>query len=225
MTSNVLNQTIIHEWNIIAPINESDLYGGTEFTFTDIPPYMNIHPNSTYFVNFLSAVAASNALPSIFTGTAEGGSEGNKYTTQFIEALWTSWDDMGQLMSNLARSMTNNVRQTSPAAPYTMYAGTAYREVVLVDVRWAWLLLPVAPVLCSIVFLILSILQTRSSGVNAWKSSTLALLFSNVESNLKDTSRYCIDETNGLLKVVGRSKVILQKRDGLLEFKNSIPIS
>jgi hypothetical protein len=223
VTSNVLNQTIIDTWNTIVPRSLGSFDGGDDFTFTDMPPYMNIHPNSSYFVNVLSWVAAKQTLESIFTGVVEAGAEGTAYSTQFIEAIWDEWVDMEQLVSNLARSMTNNIRQSSPAAPYPMYAGTAYREMDLVNVRWVWLLLPIALVLCSIVFLISSILQTRSAGVNAWKSSALALLFSAVDRALKETSRYGVDRPAGLAKAAGKSRVVLRESGGFLEFKNSMP--
>jgi hypothetical protein len=222
VTSNVLNQTIIDTWNTIVPLSLSS-NGGDNLIFTDIPPHMNIHLNSSYFVNVLSWVAAKNTLDSIFTGVAAAGGEGTAYSTQFIEAIWDGWGDMEQLVSNLAQSMTNNIRQTSPAASYPMYTGTAYREVVLVYVRWVWLLLPIALVLCSIVFLISSILQTRSARVNAWKSSALALLFSGVDRALKETTHHGVDRPDGLAKVAGKSRVVLRESGGFLEFKDLTP--
>jgi hypothetical protein len=115
--------------------------------------------------------------------------------------------------------MTNNICQTAQAPVDSKYTGQAFQLNVVVHVRWAWLVLPVLLVVCSAVFLVLSVLQTRSSRVNAWKSSPLALLFSGVEGNLRNTAQDNMGTFGGLVKVVGKLRAALSKNDGLWQFK------
>ena len=110
----------------------------------------------------------------------------------------------------------------SPAAPDPMYAGTAYRERLFVHVRWAWMVLPVALVVFSVVFLISSMLQTRSNKVKAWKSNPLALLFSDVDRRVKEASQDGMGRPDGLANAARKSRVALREGDGFWQFKELI---
>lgn len=144
---------------------------------------------------------------------------------QWAQAVWNEWANLEHLVSNIARSMTNNIRQTSSADHNAMYAGTAYREEVFINVRWAWLVLPIALVVCSDVFLISSILQTRSNQVKAWKSSALALLFTSVDCTLQRITRDGTDVQDGLSQITSNSRVVLRDKNGSWEFQSLVPES
>ncbi|KAK8431453.1 hypothetical protein IWX49DRAFT_555301 [Phyllosticta citricarpa] len=89
-------------------------------------------------------------------------------------------------MENISIAMTPHIQETRNA---TTHQGTAlYPEAVGV-VRWAWLILPIALVLLSAVFLVLRMLRNGSSGklgtTPLWKSSLMPVLI------------YCLDHWNG----------------------------
>lgn len=81
------------------------------------------------------------------------------------------------------------------------------------------MVLPIALVLFSVSFLIVTILETRGSNVNAWKSSALALLFLDVGQGIKSSARDKMDEVNGLKDVAEKSQVVLREEDGLWGFR------
>ena len=55
--------------------------------------------------------------------------------------------------------------------------------------RWEWLAFPVALIVSSVAFLILTILETRRRNLPLWKSSMLATLYHGVEDVLVDDRR------------------------------------
>jgi hypothetical protein len=125
----------------------------------------------------------------LFTGSIIGG---NSVSGEWPNPIWAGRgeaSDMGDMVSNIARSMTNNICQTAQAPVDSKNTGQAFQLNVVVHVIWAWLVLPVLLDTCSAVFLVLSVSQTRSSRVNDWKSSPLAVLFSGIEVKLRNTLR------------------------------------
>lgn len=105
--------------------------------------------------------------------------------------------------------MTNNVVTTSPAAASSnnkVYVGMAYREQVVVYVRWAWM--------------VSTMLRTTRSRVGAWKSSTLTSIFLGVDTALKEKLRDGMARPNGLEKAVGKSEMVLED-NGLWEIREA----
>ncbi|MCJ1470976.1 hypothetical protein MMC07_009624 [Pseudocyphellaria aurata] len=79
-------------------------------------------------------------------------------------------------MEGLANAMTSIIRQYGDP-PYGGYVeGFALDLQTCIKVQWAWLALPSVLIALAIVFLLLTILETRSWNMK-WKSSALALLF------------------------------------------------
>ncbi|KAI9734350.1 MAG: hypothetical protein M1834_002456 [Cirrosporium novae-zelandiae] len=107
-------------------------------------------------------------------------------TSNMMRALWQS--DISQLFSNLAKSMTRNIREVDwntqtwgdgwigPIAGAGTANGTAWTFEVYIHVRWPWLILPVTLVGLTILFLVLTILETMRSKAMVWKSSPLPYL-------------------------------------------------
>jgi hypothetical protein len=219
VTSNILNQTIIDTWNTVNPMTfGSD--GNDNVTFANIPEHFNLNPGSTYSLYDRSLLGAEQFLYGMFNGSAEAGDEdGFNFVGNWTEPIWSGLNDSSRFIDNLAKSMTNNIRTTSLAPALSMYEGQAFREKLLVHVRWPWMVLPIALVLFSVLFLIVTILETRGSKVNAWKSSALALLFLDVGQGVRSSARDKMDEVNGLKDVAGRSSVVLKERDGFWGFR------
>ena len=89
--------------------------------------------------------------------------------------------------------MTNVVRQTGNH-PENYDGGEIYRTLpeeeerykgtaseLGYEVRWPWITLPALLVLLSTMILIVTIINTQRSDINAWRSSPLALVFMDVD--------------------------------------------
>ncbi|KAG4417768.1 hypothetical protein IFR04_009056 [Cadophora malorum] len=226
VTSNQQDQKTVETWSQVTfpPDPEGADINGT-ITFTVIPSSMNVNRGVSYSVGVNSWHGAQAGFQNIFSqGVIQAGSGGTFNRSVWIDALWAGWgnnSDMSHLISTVALSMANNIQQTSPVTtPESRYFGTAYRERLLVQVRWEWLSPPVALVLFSVVFLVVIILKTRSVGLMAWKGSALALLFSGVDEELKENSKNGLSKPDGLAKATSQSRVALREKDGLWEFEN-----
>lgn len=222
VNNNVLNQTIVDTWSTVKGLNE--LSGPGSLTFTDIPEHFNVNPNSSFWVNDDSYLVAQSALSGAFAGKAVAG-EGIVYSGTWTEAIWHSWDDIGQLVANVATSMTNNIRQTSPAESLEMYAGQAYREKLFVQVRWKWMILPIALVVFSVLFLIATMIETRSNKVLAWKGSALALLMADVDQGVVSASQNGLDKVYGIANVARKTRVVLSEDNGVWTFRKPSAVS
>jgi len=62
----------------------------------------------------------------------------------------------------------------------------------------------------SVLFLILSIIRTRGSSIGAWKSSPLALLFTDVEPFIKGEAGARMNMAGGLDEAVGEVRALLK---------------
>jgi hypothetical protein len=113
-------------------------------------------------------------------------------TQDIIRVLWQP--DIDALFSNLAASMTRNVREVDwetqtygdgwlePTKGVGTANGTAWVLGVYIHVRWPWLILPITLVGLTILFLILTVIETARSKMEVWKSSPVPLLFHGLEN-------------------------------------------
>lgn len=104
------------------------------------------------------------------------------------------------VFANIAKSMTRHVRSvsleeqtTSDLTQYLMpnmtgvgpALGTEQVEYIYISVRWAWVTLSVALVGLCITLLILTTMDARRNGVEAWKSSPLPILLQGLGKEMK----------------------------------------
>ena len=221
MVNNIQNQTIVETWNEIYDQTVGDT--GSNLTFTNIPlQSMNIAPNTNYSIDWASQIGAAALLGKFFNGTAQARQDpgGIWYDTDYVQDIWLHWDDLSALVSNVALSMTNNIRQTRPAPINVRYTGTGTQDELFVVVRWQWLSLPVALVLLSIFFLILEMLQTWRGHIRVWKNSPLALLFCGVDARIKLDARGGLDRPAGLDDETTGLQAFLTEEDGFWEFRS-----
>lgn len=94
-----------------------------------------------------------------------------------VQALGTT-DDVPANIARLAQSMTEALRN-SPNS--TAHGGDAYVWKAYVHVRWAWLALPIGLVVSSLILLLVTIWDTRSTRIGFWKSSAVATLLHRLE--------------------------------------------
>ena len=125
------------------------------------------------------------------------------YPREWIRVLRIK--DISLMFESLAASMTRTVRMTnldsqrsgmnySYRSPFWYFENSSYWDiqnvgpasgnatysVVLVEIRWGWLSLPVALPLLSIVFFGLTALLTARNDLQIWKSSPLPLILSGI---------------------------------------------
>jgi hypothetical protein len=95
-----------------------------------------------------------------------------QYTPPVMQAFYES-NNLSNTLEVLARSMSNTIRAADDSTAQT---GVPQVMTTFYHIRWPWITLHAILVVAGAVFLAITILETRSSGVPAWKSNSLALL-------------------------------------------------
>jgi hypothetical protein len=193
-SSNTTSWTSTEENFSITP--DTCYFNGTRYE----KPYKTPE-NCIYTVNWLSRLAMQNSLSPLMKGKGtlfmSNRPSWTPSTAQAIYGTEGNLTDMKTMFESMASSLTLNARSNVCAASVN---GTTWKVQSFVHVRWNWLIFPGALVVLSLVFLVITVVHTRNQYI--WKSSPLALLFSNVyvESsgplrssptlrNMEDTSR------------------------------------
>ena len=180
----------------------------SNYTFLDLPAEMNQRQDSQFNITIISASSFMNFLNSMFSGNVSLNLESYTPSSDVIEAIWNATTgDLDAWMKNVALSMTNALRELSPA-PDDMYNGTGYQ--LGIQVRWEWSILPAVLVLSSLLILIVTIVKTARSPVQAWKGSPLALLFTDVDQDIRKRAEGRMDAYQGLDDSVGKVKVMMK---------------
>jgi hypothetical protein len=135
-----------------------------------------------------------------------------------------SFETINQTFTNIADSMTAYIRQSSDSDNINLpeqinttvpAAGKVYRLETCMRVRWAYLALPLALVVLTLLFFVSMIAQTsRGDPVYDWKSSLLPLLFYGLDTDVKSLheGEYKVSDMEKTSKQV---KVrLVKKRDG-----------
>ena len=120
----------------------------------------------------------------------------------YMEGIWDTSADLDGWIHNLASSMINVIR-TYNQSPDDLYKGTGYQ--LGIEVNWPWIALPAVLVVSSLVTLVITILRTARSPVEAWKGSPLVLLLMNVDENIRWRASGDMDRHNGITRVVLRT--------------------
>jgi hypothetical protein len=198
-----------------------------EANITSLPPSFNPTPGEVYSLSSHYAYTIGYMLQVLLNGTGGCGIDSGADETRSSDAADAIWyytsRDPNAWINNLAMSMSNIVRTTvanvdegesetppSPGDPiFDQYHGTAYQ--LGIQVRWAWITLPVAAVVVSLAMLIYEMISTARSGVYPWKSSPLTLLLAELEPSLRQQV-YLDDMTEhgGLSRKIGRQRAVLE---------------
>ncbi len=198
--------------------DDTGLYGN--YTFLDLPAKMNPSPNSQYRVDYLAYAAIDSFLPSLFDGNVNINPGSYTPSSDFTLAVWNATStDLDAWMKNVALSMTNALRAFNSISD-DFYNGTGY--YLGVQVRWRWTILPAALVVSSFLILIVTIVKTARSPVQAWKGSPLALLFIDVDQDMRKGAQGRMDTFDGLKDSVGKTRVMIKSdHDGNWAFKTA----
>ncbi|KAI4952273.1 hypothetical protein J4E91_003735 [Alternaria rosae] len=131
----------------------------------------------------------------------------------FVDALWKS-TNLTTTFENVARSLTNQMRNTSP----NRLEGVTQRWVTHVRVDWAYMGFPAGMLLIGITYVILVIFESARLRIPVWKESALPILmygFDNETQRLlgerahykedkkvKTSVRYDLDEQEDCLRLM-----------------------
>ena len=148
--------------------------------------------------------------------------ESSAPSSDFTLAIWNATStDPDASMKNVAHSMTNALRAFDPISnDLYSYNGTGYQPGV--QVRWRRIILPAVLVMSSLLILIVTIVKTARSPVQAWKGSPLALLLIDVDQDMRKRVEGRMDTSDGLKDSVSKTRVMMKSgHDGNWAFKTA----
>ena len=187
MTFGVMNTTLLSQ--------EKNLDWQNDIESGDRPyPSTVMHGGERFWMSGLNRKGLHDYLSvQTFTGSVKGGSPENDVVRRIKASLY---DDragrrgLSDLLDNLAVSMSNayvstcrytyltnakaRLRTTTDIPDNVTVTPTSFE--VYIQIEWAWMSVPIATVILSLVFLLITIHQSRQRKIPAWKSSLLAFL-------------------------------------------------
>ena len=154
-------------------------------------------PSCTYVFGYGASSALRNSLLSTFFGSVDAPNNISVPPGLFDTKLGDAWllslyaDGQANLssvvmyMEGLATSITATIREGGDVSNSAPALGTVLKNQTCVGVKWAWLGLPVALVILTLVFLVATVIQSgrytrvgaAGAGRKPWKSSSLPLLW------------------------------------------------
>ncbi|KAJ5702785.1 hypothetical protein N7488_010333 [Penicillium malachiteum] len=141
-------------------------------------PY-NDTDDCLYNVNWLSRIAMYNSLAPLLKGKGSLGIVNRpSWGSNTLEALYGAegnFTDINSVFQSLASTLTINARSK---VCQENFSGIPWTIQSFVHVRWKWMILPGLLVVLSMIFLGITVVHTRNQYI--WKSSPLALLFSDL---------------------------------------------
>lgn len=233
-----VDQGILSEQIISTYSNESAVLQGSEsgpngtsgYVLTPDPCLADVEPgkNSTYnaeggifstcnyFVQPLTCFLPLNRwLSGVFLSGGVLDFEGVIYNNNTsINENTSNFTWVETVMDRVALSLTTHVRTYGLGNPTF---GSSSAQETYVIVQWSWLILPAFIVSFSILFFLLTILQSR--GMEAWKSSSLALMFaSNVKTEQDEVGK--LTEIEWLAE--GRAAILKRTPEGNITLTKDI---
>lgn len=153
--------------------------------------------NGNWDVNY-----APGAVSERFTDALQRNGIGS--AMDCLHAAWVHADDISKWWARLAKSLTNNVRTNGMLLEeeHERYAGTAWVEVVHIEVRWMWLIFPAVLVMLSGFFLMATMIASWHTGLKPWKSFALPVLYSRLEDGLQEEWKQEYAHESSLLREV-----------------------
>ena len=113
-------------------------------------------------------------------------------------------DGIAASLSSLALTDTDNIANVS---------GTAFVSQTIVEAAWYWLVFPFVLNICGILFLLLTIIESRRKKVKPWKASILPLLYHKLESSSRGV-RLKSEDVSAMEKVSEATKAQFAYSDG-----------
>lgn len=131
---------------------------------------ITLEGNTTYSAEgYHCPTGECDSTPCDSTGYAQNRGPWSSAGQQAIDGT----DDFSQVVDGVGQALTGRFQQLATAS----VSGTATRNYVIMEVRWIWLIYPLALLVLSLVSLIVTILATHVRHMAVWKESTLPLLY------------------------------------------------
>lgn len=92
-------------------------------------------------------------------------------------------DAMEYSITNMTQYMTYDIRRTNETGGPQFSYGDASLYVQYFHVRWFWMAYPIGLVLCSFIFVIITIIKCHGSTTLLWKDSVMAMMVSPLPDN------------------------------------------
>ena len=129
-----------------------------------------------------------------------------------------SFDRVNSTFQNISDSITNYFRQNGLSKYSDPAKGVVLQDQTCLSVQWAWLAFPSALVLLTLIFFVITVIDTRPTGNRApmWKSSPLAFYFHGLE--LPNRLQSSVDDINGMENLAKDIIVRLDTVDKELNF-------
>lgn len=205
--------------NTVSIWNESRFEAATgahsdEYAFFNVPDIMGIQPESRYSISARSLKTLRHFMDSVTYGSFEFAADVVNFSSDWIEAMWQATTDLDSWIERLSLSLTNELREhgASRERPLISYEGTASRMADYIHVQWYWMIYPPAFLLISLYYLISTILAAARDDVAVWKSDSLPMLFSRIDTRILALGPDKMNVPNGL-DDLGKSKIALAKDD------------
>ncbi|KAH8730726.1 hypothetical protein GQ44DRAFT_699754 [Phaeosphaeriaceae sp. PMI808] len=115
---------------------------------------------------------------------------------------WIAPNNVTRHMERLAIAMTNIIRSDQSRK---MLSGEAFSRETFISIRWEWLSFPFILLLCSLVFLVLTMIKTSDDGaMGIWKTSAMPAL---IYSLPKDIQKGITPSSTGSTAKKGAQKI------------------
>jgi len=186
--------------------DDSNIYAAN-FSMTLPDPHSVTGPNSTYGMNNVTArkvwqvwaeVAPSNLNRPAASNPVKSGDvlkfQWLDSVPQLIQVLdldipWAAPNNVSEQMAE-AITVTNQVIRRniiSVTHRHDVSTGQAFQQVVLVQIRWVWISLPVILLMFSLLFLIATVVRSTKANdqIGIWKTSALAILFNGLGEDVQ----------------------------------------
>lgn len=125
--------------------------------------------------------------------TVDGESKENEFFRIILNAPLS--DSFGKIAAGMTKHVRSAQRRVQAyhenSATLFSYPvigparGTSWTVQTQLHVRWAWIILPALLIILTIIFLIMTALQSRHRRLDTWKSSTIPLLCSGLDPNIQ----------------------------------------
>jgi hypothetical protein len=178
----------------------------------------SVEGNNTLFTvaSFLQSALEGN-ITAAYTNTTKPGTatklDGGLTPTSDLSSSFYAGLNFTASMGNTARTISQYMRSLSNDTTI----GNAQNLQTYIRVRWPWLAFSIVLIVGSIILLVWAMLQTRRSGIEVWKYSSLPLLFNGLESGADGRYTLTRQSTNTVAEMeseAGFIKVKLGKSGG-----------
>lgn len=168
--------------------NSPDYRYDASFAFD--PPGQPLNFTVSNDTMFETVVITKQFLPAFMTGRSGNPVLQYRYANfdgaPYVRDLFVNpLQEIASLHDRISKIMTN-VLLTSPTGA-NLRVGTAWGQVVFVNVRWVWMSLPFALLFFSLIFLLATIFKSadEQGDIGIWKTSALAVLLNGLRGDVQ----------------------------------------